>query len=272
MANKKIITYVPVVIVMLISVAALVPGVLQNGVSERLDSNRELLTDLQDSFEYLSGIAQYVFQFDSNLYGSIWEQFAEAKRLDIELTTLGANATALQNMTYANLMIDHLMNAHIMADQTYSFHVYVTFTSEPTRTEFHLGISSSGYALDITREDYEENPTYLMTTVEDFLTNIYSEWYAEPGQEFFLEHTMEILRANFSDVLAQPYGVMYAEDTLYTLDPRCNMYNLTYSPIFEMNLDIFETEDFVNQDEQSDAVRCTGVSVWSARSASECRD
>jgi len=55
----------------------------------------------------------------------IWQELAEAKRLDIELTALGENATALQNRTIVSIIVDHLMNAYIMADQTYSFGIAI---------------------------------------------------------------------------------------------------------------------------------------------------
>ncbi|NHJ04636.1 MAG: hypothetical protein EAX90_07425 [Candidatus Heimdallarchaeota archaeon] len=249
MAKKNIVQYVPVIIVMLISVAALVPGILQNNLSEQVEDDTETLNNKQDSYEYFSDVARYVFQFDSDLYSMIWQELAEAKRLDIELTALGENATALENRTIVSIIVDHLMNAYIMADQTYSFGIHMTFTGDPTRETFHLGVSSTGDFLDITREAWETRPTYLLVTFEDFLTTIYGEWYGVPGQNFFMNHTMQLIYEDFSDMLANPFGLLYAANNLYSLDPGSNLYNLTHTPVFEMEGQIAQLRFIVQEGE-----------------------
>lgn len=246
-AKKNIITYVPVVIVMLISVSALVPGILHSGLSDEVEQAKDDLNDLQVSYDYFVELARYVFEYDSNLYGMIWHEFAEAKRLDIELSTLGANATELQNLTYVSLMVDHLMNAHIMADQTYSFQIHIAFTLEPEKEIFHLGRSSTGYFFEIAREDWAANPTYIMTTFETFITTIYDQLYTSSTGGFFFEQTMQILENNFSEILSQPFGLLYADDTLYTLDQRSHLFNLTQTEVFKLEADIDNTV-FVVQD------------------------
>lgn len=69
---NKLIDYLPAIFVVLISTAAFVPGFLQSGASETLETDQKLLEDLQNSYDFMIDQARYIFEYDSSIYTLMW--------------------------------------------------------------------------------------------------------------------------------------------------------------------------------------------------------
>ncbi|MHA1365620.1 MAG: hypothetical protein ACTSP5_04315, partial [Candidatus Heimdallarchaeota archaeon] len=104
----KFITYFPIIAILIVSLAAFIPGIIASEFKTDLETNRSQLVDLQDSFNWMGDEAQYIFSHDSNLYGLAWQEIQEAKILDIEYSFLVAEnqTSALVNITYMNKIIN----------------------------------------------------------------------------------------------------------------------------------------------------------------------
>lgn len=235
---KKIIGYIPIVLVMLISIAAFVPSFFSDNLSDALEDDNERLNELQLTYNWMSIQADNIYKYDSNIYTLMWEELDACKEIDTEWITLGSNATLLQNLTFVNKIFMHLGRVSVLADQTYSFAIHTFFNLSPTEERFIFGVSSTNIPYSIERTKWEEKPVYLQTTQQDFLMNIYSEWYTEPGNYFFFNDTMQFLINNYAADITTQLNFLWADDTLYTLDQRTNIYNLTHTPLLILEREI----------------------------------
>jgi len=129
----------------------------------------------------------------------------------------------------------HLSNVNVLADQTFSFYIDTDFSNNPEQLIYEIGESSTNDVYAINRSDWIEHPIFLRTTLVDFLVDTYSEWYSEPGISFFTNPTMEFLQTNYSDELNVEFHFLIAEDTIYTLDRRTNIFIITQIPLFIQN-------------------------------------
>ncbi|MFW9924867.1 MAG: hypothetical protein ACFFDW_16435 [Candidatus Thorarchaeota archaeon] len=239
----KIINYAPAIIVMMISAAALVPGFLQDNVSSEADSNDNELNEKIIDYDYFTEIQLRVFEHDSNLYEKMWDEISYAYSQDLQLSILGSAATATENITYVKLIINALFNAHLISLQTYSFIMDREFTIDPLRDNFYFGSSSTGAQYTVDRTAWSEKPTYLHTTLGDFIEDYFIDWYGIENTTMFSPHTMQVLYANFSDELTYQYGFLHAPRIHYILNPGCNFYNITQLPLFELENDILELRE-----------------------------
>ena len=227
---NKFIGFLPPIFVILVSAAAFVPGFLVSDVKENVEIAQGDLEDAQIDYDYFVGQANFVFEYDSNIYSQMWQKLQECKELEVEWTTLGSNATDLQNSTYAALMLTNLGVVNILAQQTFSFYIDTDLSLDPTQETYDIGESSTGSPYAFDRSDWEAHPVLLRTTLGEFLNETYREWYAESG--FFQNSTMDYLETYYAEDLNSPFIFLYAEDTLFTLDRRSNLYLLTQIPIF----------------------------------------
>ncbi|MHA1188114.1 MAG: hypothetical protein ACTSSK_14800, partial [Candidatus Heimdallarchaeota archaeon] len=242
----KFITYFPIIAILIVSLAAFIPGIIASEFKTDLETNRSQLVDLQDSFNWMGDEAQYIFSHDSNLYGLAWQEIQEAKILDIEYSFLVAEnqTSALVNITYMNKIINHIQTAAIITMQTISHDIWNNFNANPTGS-YHVGSSSSGYEYKIEADVYFARPLYINTTIDDFINNIFGMFYTEPGQKLFFNDTMTLLETEYADFLDDNFGWLEAPDEVFSLTKGCNLYNVTQDPVIHLGDYIIETYDMI---------------------------
>ena len=230
---NKFIGFLPPIFVILISAAAFVPGILQSDVTEIVERTNVELENARTTYDFMVEQANFVFEYDSDIYNQMWDKLQANKELEVEWMTLGSNATLLQNHTFANLMMMNFGVANVLADQTFSFSIDTDLHNNPTQESYEIGVSSTGQAFEIQRVDWISHPIFLRTTLGDFITETYAEWYSGgEGGAFFQNSTMDFLLDHYSDDLDSTFHFLFANDTIFTLDRRCNLYFLTQIPLF----------------------------------------
>ncbi len=232
--RSKFIKYFPIIAIIIVSGCAFIPGAMGNTISDDLEIEKDALEDWRLTYEWASNEARYIFDHDSDLFRLAWQELEAARLLDVEFNILAfaENETnTVVNETYMHLIMNHVNAAYIISDQSYSFAIHTFFTDNPDESSFILGETPSGIPYTISRFNWESKPIYYYSTVEVFLTIILSDWFNTPDYSYFLEQTMIQLRTNYSSFLSQNLRFMYAPDTIYTLDGRTNLYNLTQEPL-----------------------------------------
>ena len=240
----KFLTYFPTIAILIVSLAAFIPGIIASEFKTDLEVNKSQLVELQDTYNWMGDEAQYIFSHDSNLYGLAWQEIQEAKILDIEYSFLvAANQTsALVNITYMNKIINHLQTAAIITMQTISNDIWNNFNTNPLNS-YNVGYSSSGFAYIIEADVYFAKPLYINTTVDDFVNNIYGMFYTEPGQKLFFNDTMTLLETEYSDFLDDNFAWLEAPGEVFSLTKDCNLYNVTQDSVIHLGDYIIETYD-----------------------------
>lgn len=238
--SKKIISYIPVLAVVFISLCAFVPSFFMEDISEEISRLENELSELETSYQWMTEKARYVFSFDSDLYTLCYQKYDEIHNLEHEFLHYSSNYTELVNRTYLLSMLRYLEECDVIAQQSYSSYIQSHFELGNTHP-FVLGRTASGRVYGIRKEYWEGHPVFLETTLEDFLTVYFEEFNDNP---FFTDDVMDLLYEYYPQELQIDYRIFYAADTPYTLDENTNLYNLTYQPL----VDLAEEIIFVKND------------------------
>ncbi|MBD3189180.1 MAG: hypothetical protein GF308_00975 [Candidatus Heimdallarchaeota archaeon] len=237
--SKKIISYIPVLAVVFISLCAFVPSFFIEDINEEVSYVEKGLSELEASYQWITEKARYVFSFDSELYTLCFQKYDEIHYLEHELLHYSSNYTELVNRTYLLSMLRYLDECNVIARQSYSSYIQSYFETGHTEP-FTLGRTASGRVYGIRRENWETHQVFLDITLEDFLTVYYEEMNDRP---FFTTEIMDLLYEYFPQELQVDYHVFYAVDTPYTLDENTNLYNLTYQPLVDLADEIIITRN-----------------------------